>query len=149
MKRQPLPKSGIRDALAGVCLRMIYSERTMQRRRSRKVLVLLLLILTLLAVCYCVTFMTIWSRMPRHIVQTSRGLAEYVEFHETRFTWKTRVLWEPAFWFIENGLGYELVAYAAASDQSITVYGRSSPSTNVMEANHNYELPTKNIFYRR
>jgi hypothetical protein len=67
-----------------------------------------------------------------------------VEFHYSPWVWKTRLLWLPALRFIEAGLRFENVGYAAAFDRSIDIYQKQL-SQNPGYPTKKFSLPKRNI----
>jgi hypothetical protein len=65
-----------------------------------------------------------WHISPTKVRVVSGKQVHYVSFHMTRFRWNTRLLWLPAFVFMEKIVGYEQVSVIAASHESIYTYAK-------------------------
>ena len=90
----------------------------MRRRRIIQAFVGLLVILGV----YVGVFSYWWFQNPV-TTKTLRGRqVRIVQFRFNAFSWHTRLIWQPAFWFVEHVRGYEMVGYAAMEKDSVIEY---------------------------
>jgi hypothetical protein len=93
-------------------------------RRMRPFLKMSAVALVLLSL-YIGTFSYWWLSSPVKKATAKNGRAvRIVEFQFNKVSWYTQIIWIPAFWFMEHGVGYQEVGFVAMYDQSIMRYGR-------------------------
>lgn len=73
---------------------------------------------------YVGTFSFWWLGSPVKVHTTNGKEVRTVEFHMTPFRWRTQSIWIPAFWFMENVLGYESAGLIAAYEDSVYFYAK-------------------------
>jgi hypothetical protein len=81
--------------------------------------------MAVLVIGYIGTFSYLWLRSPSYVGTSVQGWqCKYVDFHFDNFSYRTRVLWIPAFWFMEKVCGYEDTAEVLAGPGTIIYYGK-------------------------
>jgi hypothetical protein len=88
-------------------------------RAGRKISVAVLLGLTF----YVGTFSYWWMRSPATTTTTKTGVRMHaVDFQFNKISWRTRVIWLPAFWFMKRVCGYQEGGFAPMYDESIFTF---------------------------
>lgn len=85
---------------------------------------IIIVVLVLLGAAYVAVFAYWWKSSPTKVRLVSGRQVRYVSFHMTSFRWNTRLLWSPAFLFIEEVCGYEQVSIIAAQHESVYTYAK-------------------------
>lgn len=85
---------------------------------------LIIVVSLVLGFSYIGIFAHWWQSSPTKVRVVSGKQVHYVSFHMTRFRWNTRLLWLPAFLFMEKIVGYEPVSMIAACHESIYTYAK-------------------------
>ena len=88
-------------------------------RRALKIsIVAVVLLLT-----YIGTFTYWWQCSPvEHFTTKDGRQIRVVKFQFNKVSWHTRIIWLPAFWFMEHVCGYEKGGFAAMYDKSAMEY---------------------------
>jgi hypothetical protein len=90
-------------------------------RRTVKIAAVVLVLL----VAYVGTFSYWWLRSPVKTTTTKSGRqVRVVEFQFNKVSWRTQVVWLPAFWFMEHVRGYQEAGFVAMYDESIMRYAK-------------------------
>jgi hypothetical protein len=92
-------------------------------RVTRRLRILLVSILGVLLL-YSAVFAFWWLRSPSRIEAYQSKQVRIVEFQFNAISCRTEPVWSPAFWFVEQVLGYERSGFAAMHDQSIQMYAK-------------------------
>jgi len=85
---------------------------------------LILVVSVILGLSYIGIFAHWWQSSPTKVRVVSGKEVHYVSFHMTRFRWDTRLLWLPAFLFMEKVCGYDQVSVIAAYHESVYTYAK-------------------------
>jgi hypothetical protein len=71
---------------------------------------------------YCGTFTFWWLQSPTRTVYVGGKPAKLVEFQWNFVSYNTSAIWQPAFWFVQRGLGYRPAGLIALFEDSRSLY---------------------------
>jgi hypothetical protein len=73
---------------------------------------------------YVAVFGFMWAGSPSQVSTSNGKIYRYTEWQYNTIKWKTRFIWAPALWTMENVFGYQIVAEIAAGPKTVTTFAK-------------------------